>query len=278
MVRGVHRGQLVEQIALNDSFTRVEGGSLNSFSQQNLCISKLIQFAFVVLIFSAGAGFASAAEEHGGDDHKADADHADSDNHGHESGDHSHGAEAGHSDHGDAHGDGHDDHHGEGHGPPSIWEDLSFWSIIAFAGFCGAIVKLGLWDSLVTNMTAREEAEVAAIEKAEGGLAEAKTVLGQCRGQLEAMDETVAEILAEAKRDAAHTETDIIEAANHEASLMVQRAELEIERTKDQSLNRLFSHLAERVAEATESKLKTQLQTGDQDKLIDETLGQLAAK
>lgn len=226
-----------------------------------------MQLALIVTacMFSASNLF---AQEHGKESH--------SDNHKAESAADDHGHEEGHdkAGHGaDAH---HDDAHGD-HGKPTIWADLSFWSIIAFAGFCFAIVKLGLWDSLITNMAAREKDENESIDKAEGHLAAAQATLNQYRGQLEAMDETVAETLAEAKRDAVHTETEIVELANREAANMLKRAEHEIERNKDQTLNDLFDHLAQRVTDSAEAKLRTQLQSSDQDKLIEDTLGQLVA-
>lgn len=159
---------------------------------------------------------------------------------------------------------------------PTIWADLAFWSIIAFAGFCFAIVKLGLWDSLVTNMSQREQHEIQLIATAEGHLASAKAVLNQYRGQLEAMEETVVESLAEAKRDAQHTQSEIVELANCEASLMLVRAKHEIDRSRDQTLNRLFEHLSRSVAAATEASVRANLVAADQDRLIDDTLSQLA--
>lgn len=238
----------------------IEGSSLISFSHHNLLRSQIMRFTMIVVacMFSASNLFAQDhGEESHSDIHKAESA---ADDHGHEE-DHD---AAGHG------ADGHDDHE-----KPTIWADLSFWSIIAFAGFCFAIVKLGLWDSLITNMAAREKVENDLISVAEAHLASAQASLNQYRGQLEAMDETVAETLAEAKRDATHTEKEIIELANREAAQMLERAKHEIDRTRDQTLNDLFDHLSKRVTESAEAKLRTQLQSSDQDKLIDETLGQL---
>lgn len=241
--------------------------------QHNLFRTQIMQFAMIVIACVCCASN-TFADDHAENGHSADAaghdrsesDHAHSDDHDHRA--------AGHSD--DAHHD--DGDHADGHHEKvTIWNDLSFWSIIAFAGFCLAIAKLGLWDSLVTKMASREQSENESIAKAEGHLASAQSTLNQYRGQLEAMDETVAETIAEAKRDAAHTEAEIVEIANREAANMLQRAEHEIARTKDQTLNDLFDHLSQRVTESVEAKLRTQLQSSDQDKLIDDTLGQLVS-
>ncbi len=251
----------------------------NLFAMRLLATHALFTAAFLMCMTFVSTN--AVAQEHKDDDHaKAhahDDDHAHEDGHDHKDDDH-HTEKAGHGDgkHGEGdHGDGHhgDDHHGA----PHIWEDSAFWSIIAFAGFCFAIVKLGLWKSLHVNMAAREQKENDLIATAEGHLAEANASLNEYRGQLEAMDETVAETIAEAGRDADHTKTEIVELANREAEQMRQRAEHEIERSRDQSLNSLFEHLAHRVAEAAEAKVRADLQAEDQDRLIDDTLNQLAA-
>lgn len=219
----------------------------------------LFGLLFAVPVLLCGAAL---AEEEG----------RDADGHEHAAGDGSH----------DDHGEGHDDedHHAENadhdsHGAPPLKEDSAFWSILAFAGFCFAINKLGIWNWLHVSMAEREKNEGDVIATAENHLAEAQASLGKHRGQLEAMDETVAETLREAKRDATYTQGEIVEAANREAELMVQRTQHEIERSRDQSLNSLFGHLAQRVTEAAEAKVKANLQADDQDRLIDETLSQL---
>ncbi len=223
-------------------------------------LSMLFGLLFAVPVLLCGAVLAED-EGHDADDHE------------HAAGDHTHDE-----DHDDEHDAG--AHHAEdashdSHGAPPLKEDSAFWSILAFAGFCFAINKLGIWNWLHVSMAEREKNEGDVIATAENHLAEARVSLGKYRGQLEAMDETVAETLAEAKRDADHTQGEIVEAANREAELMVHRTEHEIERSRDQSLNSLFGHLAQRVAEAAEVKVKANLQANDQDRLIDETLSQL---
>ncbi len=133
----------------------------NLFAMRLLATHALFTAAFLMCMTFVSTN--AVAQEHKDDDHaKAhahDDDHAHEDGHDHKDDDH-HTEKAGHGDgkHGEGdHGDGHhgDDHHGA----PHIWEDSAFWSIIAFAGFCFAIVKLGLWKSLHVNMAAREQKE-----------------------------------------------------------------------------------------------------------------------
>lgn len=251
---------------------------------------KMFGLAFLTSAIMCGWSMNAYVPLHAAEEHKSDHaeagtdDHAESghaaEGHGtdaHASGVHgesSHGDSShGDGEHGDAYGDGHGDGH---HGPPSLGADEAFWGFIAFLGFCWAIKKLGLWRSLKTNMAAREQLEIDVIAQAEAKLAEAQRELTACRGRLEAMDETIAEILAEAKRDAEHTQNDILETARREAALISQRAEHEIDRFKDQSIKDLFDHLSGRVTESAIEKVRSSLQQQDQDRLIEETLNQFA--
>ena len=157
------------------------------------------------------------------------------------------------------------------HGTGSIKEDLPFWGIVAFVGFLLAIKFLG-WDSLTSGMKEREETENQLIGEAEGLRNEAADQLRQQQGRMEALDEHVREVLAEAERDADHTRKDIHSVAENEAQLAHHRAEMEINRVKAQSLNDLFATAAERVAEQAEQRIKEKFSAADQEKLIDEAV------
>lgn len=169
-----------------------------------------------------------------------------------------------------------DSHSAQGHGKYTIWNDLPLWSAIAFIGFVAAIFKLGLWDSLTSNMSKREAAERGAISTAEGHLTEAQTLLRSAKGRIEALDESVRETLAEGQRDAQYTRDEFIRLAEKEAAASVERARYEVERVKNQSLNDLFESLADKVATVTEQRLKGGLQADDQRRLIETMLGQFS--
>lgn len=172
-----------------------------------------------------------------------------------------------------AEGDHHDDH-----AEVPFWGDLAFWSFVAFLGFVYAIKKLGLWNALLTSMSARERRETGLIADAESACMSAREELRHSRGQLEALDETTREILAEADRDAAYTQTEITAAAQREATAQVERARHEIERVRDQSIHDLFQALSEKVVEATEFRLRNNLQAEDHDRLLTETLSRLESR
>lgn len=164
------------------------------------------------------------------------------------------------------------------HAEYSIWSDLPFWSAIAFIGFVLAIKGLGLWDLLLTSMSDRQSAETQAIVQAESDLNAARAALRSSKGRLEALDERIRETMAEAGRDAQSTRDEIIAAADREARGSVERATHEINRVRDQSLNDIFELMTNRVADATESRLRSGLQTNDHNRLIETMLNDLAIR
>lgn len=172
---------------------------------------------------------------------------------------------------------GHDEHHDD-HADVPFWGDLEVWSLVAFLGFVFAIKKLGLWNALLTSMSAREQRETELIASAETSLRSAEEELRHSRGQLEALDETTRGILEEARRDAEYTRNEITATAQREANVHLERARHEIERVRDQSVHDLFAALAEKVAQVTEERLRNNLQSSDHDRLIDETLAQMTSR
>lgn len=156
----------------------------------------------------------------------------------------------------------------EEHAVGGIWDNLPVWGLIAFLGFLYAIRKLG-WDSFLTGMREREENELRLIGEAEQLRQQALERLRHYQGQMEALDEHVREALAEAQRDADHTRRDIRTVAQREAELVRQRAEVEIERVRNQSLSEIFEATVDRITREAEARIRARLSPTVQQKLID---------
>ncbi|MGD9854037.1 MAG: hypothetical protein AB7U20_03715 [Planctomycetaceae bacterium] len=163
-----------------------------------------------------------------------------------------------------------------GHAAPTLREDLSLWGFVAFVLFFATCFKLlGPWA--VQSLSERERTENALIDDAERKNRHSQEMLAERRGRMEAIGEEIDERLAEAGRDAEHTRRDIASIAEREAETLRNRAAAEINRTRNQALNDLFSTMASRVVEQTESKLKARLNDDVHNRLIDETLNHFAS-
>ncbi|MCA9053061.1 MAG: ATP synthase F0 subunit B [Planctomycetaceae bacterium] len=165
--------------------------------------------------------------------------------------------------------------HGAEHGG-DIKSNLPIWGLVAFVGFLFALKKLG-WDALTGGMREREQKENELIAAAEQLREQTAQQLRLNQGKMESLDELVRDTLAEAERDADHTRQDIRAAADKDAQLARQRAELEIERVRNQSLHDLFASAASRVADQAEQRLREKFSAADQQQLIDVAVNEFAA-
>ncbi|REJ71099.1 MAG: hypothetical protein DWQ34_17400 [Planctomycetota bacterium] len=161
------------------------------------------------------------------------------------------------------------------HGPYSTKGDLALWALPTFLLFLFAVYKLG-WESFTRGMQEREETQNRLIGEAEAARSEAEELLRDHRGRMEAVDEEIRELIAEAHRDAEHTRQDIVQSARSEAETIKRRALREIERVRDQSLDEIFLTLNNRVISATEDRIRGRLTPTDHQQLINQALGEFA--
>ncbi len=172
----------------------------------------------------------------------------------------------------------HRDHIGEAgvnKQPEEFRTDLAIFSAIVF-GILAAGLYYTAWPKILGALAAREEGIRKAIADAEDAKVQATAFMKEHKGRLEAVENTVKEILAEARRDAEHTKLDITKQAEVEAEAIKNRAIAEINRAKDQALDELFSTLAHQVSKATEQVVGRALTGADQERLIQEAVGQFA--
>ena len=172
----------------------------------------------------------------------------------------------------------HADHIGEAgvnKQPEEFRTDLAIFSAIVF-GLLTAGLYYTAWPKILDALAAREEGIRKAIADAEDAKVQATAFMKEHKGRLEAVENTVKEILAEARRDAEHTKLDITKQAEVEAEVIKNRAIAEINRAKDQALDELFSTLAHQVSKATEQVVGRALTGADQERLIQEAVGQFA--
>ena len=154
-------------------------------------------------------------------------------------------------------------------------EDLALWSLVVFIVFVAVLWKFA-WGPLSKALDDRESKIANDIAAAEEGRKKAEQMLAEHQHKLEAVQDEVREIIAEARRDAEHTKNEIIEAAQTEAEATKNRSISEIERARDAALKELFDTLATQVADATEHVLGRSLSGDDQERLIQEALSQFS--
>lgn len=167
------------------------------------------------------------------------------------------------------------DHH-EAHetGVPGWKTDLALWSLVTFVCFL-FVLKKAAWKPLIDGLDKRESGIRSAIAQAEENQRKAQALLAEYDEKLRHAEKTVAEMVAEAKRDAERTSQDIVTKAQADVEAMRVRAKDDIAQAKNTALTEVFSSINLQVAAATERVLGRTLNAEDQDRLIDEALAEI---
>jgi F-type H+-transporting ATPase subunit b len=156
--------------------------------------------------------------------------------------------------------------------PPLSWQtDLAVFSLITFVLLLFVLRKVA-WGPLIEGLDKREEGIRQAIAEAEESRRKAQALLADYEAKLQAAQQTVAEMIAEAKRDAERTSKDILAKAESDVDAIRVRATDEIAQAKDTALAEVFSSVNRQVVLATEHVLGRALSDGDQERLINEAL------
>ena len=166
-------------------------------------------------------------------------------------------------------------HNGEEHRetgvPIDLKKDLALWSLVVFLIFL-FVLKKTAWSPLIAGLDKREAGIRAAIAEAEEGRRKSQAALAEYEEKLHGAEQTVAEMVAEAKRDAERTSQDIVAKAQADVQSMRDRAKEDIQRARDAALAEVFSTVNGQVALATEHVLGRALNDSDQERLIEEAL------
>ncbi|MEO2015540.1 MAG: F0F1 ATP synthase subunit B [Fuerstiella sp.] len=153
--------------------------------------------------------------------------------------------------------------------------DLALWSLIVFLIFL-FVLKKTAWGPMIDGLDKREAGIRATIAEAEESQRKAQALLADYEDKLRGAEQTVADMVAEAKRDAERTSQDIVAKAQSEVESMRDRAKEDIGRAKDAALAEVFSTINGQVALATEHVLGRALNDGDQERLIQEALAEIS--
>ena len=153
--------------------------------------------------------------------------------------------------------------------------DLVLISITVFLLFLGVLRKFA-WGPLIEGLDNRESKYRKLLADAQQDRDRAVALLGDYEAKLKSAQTEVDEIIAEARRDAERTKTDILAVAQTEAETTRNRALDDIGRARDQAVAELFDHMRSNVVAATEQVLSRSLNDDDHQRLVDEALAQVS--
>jgi F-type H+-transporting ATPase subunit b len=156
--------------------------------------------------------------------------------------------------------------------------DAHFWVGVAFVVFLGILVMAGVhkfaWKAL-GDAGAKVQAQ---LDEANALRSEAQALLAQVNAQKEAADKLAAEILANAKDEAARLQSEAKTKLAEQLERRGQMAERKIAQAEAQAEAEVRAAAAELAAQMAEQVLVARLAGAKSDPLIDKAIGQLAGK
>jgi F-type H+-transporting ATPase subunit b len=155
--------------------------------------------------------------------------------------------------------------------PEDFKTDLAIWSFVVFLLLLAILWKFA-WGPIMAGLDKREERIAEHIAAAERSHEDAKRMLADYERKLASSADEVRAIIDEARRDAEHTQQEILAKARADAQAERDRALREIETAKDQALKELGERTADLAVELAGKIVGARLNSGDHQRLIEEAL------
>lgn len=156
--------------------------------------------------------------------------------------------------------------------PTNIRADLAIWTFAVFVVVLAVLWKFA-WGPIVAGLEKREQRITDNIAAAERQNRQAAELLKAYEMKLQAAANEVREMLDEARRDAQHTQEEIIAKAREEADAERRRALRDIETATEQSLKRVAEQSVNLAVDLAGKIIHAQLKPEDHNKLIQEAVG-----
>lgn len=157
--------------------------------------------------------------------------------------------------------------------PASLSADLAIYTVAVFLLLLLVLSKFA-WRPISQGLDRRELGIAENIAAAQRTNDEAKKLLAEYELRLNAAQDQVRAILEEARRDAEHTQQEIVAKARADAQVEVQRGRREIETATAQALKQLAETSTNTAIDLAGRIVRTQLSPADHTRLVEEAMVQ----
>ena len=154
---------------------------------------------------------------------------------------------------------------------------LAFWTLVVFGLLLFVLGKFA-WKPLLEALQAREKHIQDSIQDVARANAEAKRLLGEHEKKMAEVQNEVRAIIDEARRDAQHTQQEIVKQAQVEAQAARDRATREIDQAKDHALQEIFHRAADVATEVAGQILRRSMNPQDHRDLVQQAIKDLPSR
>ena len=151
-------------------------------------------------------------------------------------------------------------------------------AIIAIAIFLVLLLVLGkfAWGPIIAQLRSREDRIGQSITQAEKQQAEAEDLLAKYEAQLQGAREEVEQLLATAREQAEEHRQELVALARQESERSVRQAKHQISRAKAEAMQEMRQVTASMAVDLAGRVLGREVSPADQDRLLHDTLEDIA--
>jgi F-type H+-transporting ATPase subunit b len=151
---------------------------------------------------------------------------------------------------------------------------LMIWTLLAFGVTLWVLSKF-VFPRVQEALDKRQKAIEEAIEESERTRAEAQKILEEYRQRLHEARQQAEEIVVRARRAAEEHERESLEAARGQREELLEQTRRDIEAEARRAIQEIRNEVADLTILATEKVTRKTLSTEDQQRLVQEALGEL---
>ena len=151
---------------------------------------------------------------------------------------------------------------------------LMIWTLLAFGVTLWVLSKY-VFPRVQEALDKRQKAIEEAIEESERTRAEAQKILEQYRQRLQEARAQADEIVVRARRAAEEHERESLDAARHQREDLLEQTRRDIEAEARRAIQEIRNDVADLTILATEKVTRKALSAEDQQRLVQEALGEL---
>ena len=160
-------------------------------------------------------------------------------------------------------------------GPLDFKTDLAIWTAVVFLLLMGVLWRFA-WGPIVEGLEKREQGIADNIAAAQRQHDEAKNLLAEYQAKLDESQSEVKAIVEEARRDAEHTQREILAKAKADAATERDRALKEIDTATQQALQELAQRSADLAVDLAGKIVQQKLTPQDHTNLIKQAVAKFA--
>ncbi len=160
----------------------------------------------------------------------------------------------------------------------NLFQDLSFWTLLAFLVVMGLFWRLGAHKAITGALDKRQNRIADELNQARSFREEAQEILAQYQRRQREVEEEAQSIITQAKRDAQRLREEAREKINEQIERRTKAAADKITRAEAQAIAEVRNQAANLAIAAAKNVIRERMDSGAQTALIDKSIAGIRSK